>query len=251
MLFKNLKSTAQIACLFILVFCGSAAFALDYPAVESALKKTFPQIRGAFALKESPIKGLYEITLGNDIVYFYPQANDTADGYLIFGEIWNKDGQSLTGKRREENMASMLKNIPLEKAIKIGSGKNIVIEFTDPDCPFCRKVEDFFSSVDDVTRYVFLFPLPQLHPDSEKKSKYILCSADKTKAYKEVMQGSLDNGKYDILPICVSQAGDMLKDHLAMGTTMGIKGTPAFFVNGTFVNGANIPLLEKTLKGGN
>ena len=28
----------------------------------------------------------------------------------------------------------------LDKALKIGTGKTTIIEFTDPDCPYCRQL---------------------------------------------------------------------------------------------------------------
>jgi thiol:disulfide interchange protein DsbC len=56
-----------------------------------------------------------------------------------------------------------VKEIPLEKGIKIGDGKSVVIEFTDPDCTFCRKAADWLEkNREGVTRYVFLYPITRL-----------------------------------------------------------------------------------------
>ena len=35
--------------------------------------------------------------------------------------------------------------IDVSKAITIGSGPKTVVEFTDPDCPFCRKASKYFE----------------------------------------------------------------------------------------------------------
>ena len=64
------------------------------PEVDS-LKKNFPNLR-VDNVKESPIKGLFEIVAGNQVFYFSP------DGYLMFGELWSKDGKNLTAEMREK-----------------------------------------------------------------------------------------------------------------------------------------------------
>jgi len=56
-------------------------------------------------------------------------------------------------------VAKLAKTLPLEKAVKIGDGKKVVIEITDPDCPFCRTASEYFSKKTDVIRYVFFAPL--------------------------------------------------------------------------------------------
>lgn len=88
--------------------------------------------------------------------------------------------------------AKLKADFPIEKAVKIGNGKNIIIEVTDPDCPFCRKASDFFAKRNDVTRYIFFLSLTKLHPNAEKKSRFILSSKDQTQAHKDVMSGKYD-----------------------------------------------------------
>jgi thiol:disulfide interchange protein DsbC len=207
---------------------------------EAMLKEMFPQLKFE-SFKPAEVTGLYEVVAGDQIFYFSP------DGYLIFGEIWSKDGKSITADKREKLMSAKIKDLPLDKAIKIGNGKNIVIEFSDPDCPFCRKASEFFAKRTDVTRYVFLFPLTQLHPEAEKKSKYILCSDEQHKAYEEVMTGKLDKANFSLMPHCDESASPVLKEHIAIGKKLGIRGTPMFFVNGNSINGANVQAIEKLL----
>lgn len=225
--------------LFVLAGYG---FAQDVKEVEEAMRKVFPNI-GSDGFRESPVKGLYEIAAGSQIFYFHP------NGYLIFGEIWSKDGKSITAERRSEITAAKLKDLSLDKAIKIGSGKNKIIEISDPDCSYCRKASGFFSKRTDVTRYVFLYPLKQIHPDAEKKSKYILCSADRQRAYEEVFEGKMDKA-FTLASSCEPKSSELLLEHEKTVNGLGIKGTPAFLINGQFIAGANIPAIESLLEGG-
>jgi len=207
------------------------------PEVDS-LKKNFPNLR-VDNVKESPIKGLFEIVAGNQVFYFSP------DGYLMFGELWSKDGKNLTAEMREKVLAEKVKSIPLDKALKIGSGPRQVIEFTDPDCPFCRKVDEFLAKRTDVTRYVFFFPLRQIHPDAEKKARYILSQMDREKALREVVSGTLD-GK------ALPETGNhdaMLEEMEKVAKDMGVRGTPALWIDGTAVNGADILRITALLEG--
>lgn len=202
-----------------------------------SLKKNFPNLR-VDSVSESPIKGLYEIVAGNQVFYFSP------DGYLMFGELWSKDGKNLTAEMRDKVLAEKVKSIPLDKAFKIGSGKHQVIEFTDPDCPYCRKVDEFLAKRTDVTRYVFFFPLRQIHPDAEKKSQYILSQKDREQAFREIISGALD-GK----PLPESSHNEMLEEMDQVAKSVGVRGTPALWIDGIAVNGADIPRITALLDG--
>ena len=158
--------------------------------VRQTLSKTYPNIRVG-DIRNSDIPGLYEVEIGPNLVYFYPDK-----GLMVFGEIWTKEGKSLTAARREQLAAKRMGEIPLDKGIKIGSGRNTVIEFTDPDCPYCRKASEYLKGRNDTTRYVYFLPLAA-HKDAENKARFILCSNDKAKAYEEVMSGKHDDRKVD------------------------------------------------------
>lgn len=207
--------------------------------VEENFKKYFPNIP-VESIAPTEIKGIYEIVSQNQIGYFAPEP-----GYLILGEIIDRNGANITVKRRNENITSKSKDLPLDKALRIGTGKNTILEFTDPDCSYCRRASSFLSQKTDVSRYVFFLPLP-MHKDAENKIRYIFCSNDKAKAYEEAMQGKLDNQKYEI---CKKQEiDDLVRIHKEASKKMGINGTPFFIVNGKPISGANTSEIDKALQ---
>lgn len=210
---------------------AQASFKKDYPAV------TLENI------EKTDIDGIYEVYAGGNIIYYNP-----GSGNVIFGEMITKGYKNVTVERRNSLTSLSLKSVPLDKAIVIGHGKNKVIEVVDVDCPFCRKVDDFLDKRDDVTRYVFLFPLEQLHPASMKKSTAILCSSDRVGAYREAMKGQYD-GK-DIAVCNNDAATKLLFEYKAIAEKLGVKGTPALWINNTPVSGANIPQIEQLLSAG-
>jgi thiol:disulfide interchange protein DsbC len=238
--------------LFAVVFAVASmlcavGYAADKPSatlssIENEFKATFPKFT-VESFNESQVRGLYEVTTGGNVFYYSP------GGYLFFGEVYAKDGHSITQDRKTAMMAKKLSSIPLGKAFKMGNGKNVVIEITDPDCPYCRKASDFLSKRTDVTRYVFFFPLTQIHPNSERHATYILAENSPT-AYEAVYAGQFDKKDGEaVAKGKLEAAAARLKEQVEIVGKLGVKGTPAFFVNGTFVNGANIPELEKLLKG--
>jgi len=183
---RNSRNITVVA--FMLLFVAAAGFSMANDEVRTEkekLMKSFPNLK-VDGFKESPLKGLYEITAGEQVFYFNPE------GYLFFGEIWTKDGKNLTAELREKVAADRIKDLPLDKALKIGTGSRKVIEFTDPDCPYCRKVDSFLAKRTDVTRYIYFVPLRNIHPDAEKKARYILSHADRQKAFHEVFGGEMD-----------------------------------------------------------
>jgi thiol:disulfide interchange protein DsbC len=208
---------------------------------EESFRKSFPEIP-LESITPIDIPGLYEIIAGGKIAYYAPGPQ-----YLIIGEIVTKEKKNLTQARNTELAGMKFKDLPLEKAVKIGSGPHTVIEITDPDCPFCRKASDYFATRNDVTRYVFFYPISAIHPKAEAKVSYILCAKDRPKAYEEAMTGKLDEMKFT--PCDDAAAAELLKIHKEIGEKVGGAniGTPLFAIDGQVVNGANIPQIEKIL----
>jgi thiol:disulfide interchange protein DsbC len=233
------KKITFLFCLIIFLTVGTAAFGgSGNISQEALLQKLFPKLKYT-SMSKTDIDGLYEVITNDRIIYFYPKK-----GYLFVGDIVNKEGRSLTRERYADLRYKLLTSDDLKKAIKIGNGKNIVIEVTDPDCPFCRKMHAYWSMRTDVTRYVFLKPL-DMHPDSKKKSKYILASSDPEKALFEAYCGNLDD-KRDVLDKVYDDKGK-LDAQKAIADKLQVAGTPSYWVNGKFVSGANIPLIESII----
>jgi thiol:disulfide interchange protein DsbC len=208
---------------------------------EESFRKSFPQYT-LDSITPTAVPGVYEIVVSGKVAYYAPGPE-----YLFTGAIITPDGKNLTQERSMEIQGRKFKDLPLEKALKIGSGPHTVIEITDPDCPFCRKASAFFSGRNDVTRHIFLYPLTSIHPNAEAKVRQIFCADDRVRAYEEAMAGKLDDMKFT--PCKNGEADNLLKAHKEIGDRVGVAGagTPLFLIDGQIVNGANIPLMEKIL----
>jgi protein-disulfide isomerase len=136
-----------------------------------------------------------------------------------------------------------------------------IVEFSDFHCPFCKRVLPTLAQIEsrygDKVRLVFRdFPIDNLHPEASKAHEAARCAneqgkfwayhdklfAGPAKSSPEIFKGfakelgldvtafesCLDSGKY--------QAA--VKKDIEEGNRAGVTGTPAFFINGRMISGA-------------
>lgn len=204
---------------------------------EASLKKNFPNIKME-RMQPTPIKGVYEVVMDRGLIFYAPEAD-----CLIAGDIINKDGKNITQQHRDEILMKRVKTLPLDKAVKIGTGRHTVIEFTDPNCSYCRQAFQVLAKKEDMTRYIFFFPLSKASAD---KVRHILCASDRVGAYKEVFSGQLDK-KTLTTPCESAEVTALMNIHREQAIRLGVEGTPFFIIDGHIVPGANIPEIERLL----
>lgn len=237
MFFKRSFVATAFAVAFMLCLAGISFAAAQAVQPEAALRAAFPQVKFD-TVSPSEIPGLYEVVSGQNIFYYYPEKD-----LIVTGEIYGKDLKSRTAEKRAQLAAQLVKTLPLDKAVKIGDGKKVVVEFTDPDCPYCRKASEYFTKRADVTRYVFFSPIA--HPQAIAKVEYILGAENKAAAYDAMMMGQE-------IPAGAKPASESVKalaqEHLALARKVGVQGTPTFFIGPEQVVGADTRRLDELLK---
>ncbi|WP_107855153.1 DsbC family protein [Neisseria weaveri] len=194
------------------------------------------------SVHNSPINGLYEVTVsGNQIVYVDAKAEHMLVGDLI--HIQSRE--SLTDKRVAELNRIDFSSLPLDKAIKEvrGNGKLKVAVFSDPDCPYCKRLEGEFAKMTDITIYSFMMPIASLHPDGLRKAVQIWCQPDRTTAWIEWMR----KGK---MPKQTGECDHPVEETVSLGEQLGFHGTPTLvFPNGRTQGGYSpLPQLKQTIE---
>ena len=190
-------------------------------AIKETMQKNYEQLIGPVdQVNKSPIPGLYEVVTGDHIFY-----TDKSAQYLIDGDMFDlKVRKNITKARAQQLFAIDFNQLPLDLAIKKvkGDGSRKMAYFTDPNCSYCKKLEHELKSVDNVTLYLFLYPI---FDGSAEKVQNVWCSADKTKAWDDLMLNSVQPtaAKCDVPTSKVMELGRKLK----------VNGTPALiFANG-------------------
>jgi len=208
---------------------ASALAPAQAQSITKAFEARFPGIH-VDGVRATPMQGIFEVQVGMDLLY-----TDASVDYVLQGSLIDaKAKKDLTAERLETLQQVAFDTLPLKDAIKIvkGNGSRKLATFEDPNCPYCKQLHHTLASVDNVTVYVFLYPI--LAPDSMSKSRDIWCAADPAKAWNDWMV----DGKAPAAADCKTP----LQDNLALGRKLNVQGTPAlFFGNGMRVNGA-LPL---------
>ena len=214
-----------------------AASRQDVEHLKAELKKRIPDAT-VDSVRRIPFAGLYEVTVGSDIFY-----TDAKAEFLVAGSIIDlRTKENITEARMRQVNAIKWDALPLDRAIKIvrGNGSRKIALFEDPNCGYCKRLHRDLQGVQDLTMYVFLYPI--LSPDSAEKSKAIWCSADRGQVW-------LDHMVKEAPITGDTKCATPIDQNLAFGQSKRIQGTPTIiFENGDRVPGA-IPLadLEKKL----
>lgn len=202
----------------------------DEASLKKTIEATYPKVR-VQSITKTPYTGLYEVFLDGQIIY----TDEKLSFLIVEGRLIDpRNKRDITAERLDELTKVNFAALPLDKAIKVvkGNGSRKLVVFSDPDCPYCKKLEQKdLIGITDVTVYTFLYPLEELHPDAANKSRTIWCSQDKAKVWQEwMLNGQLPKSKECDAPI----------DEVAsLGRKLGITSTPTLiFENGKRVLGA-------------
>ncbi|HEV8647291.1 MAG TPA: DsbC family protein [Burkholderiales bacterium] len=218
----------------LLLFAGVAC--ADEASIRSEIAKKFPKANVESVTKTQHL-GLYEVVVDGQLFYA-----DEDFKYLIDGSIIDTNSMTNVTAARQRDLEELklrklafpFEQLPFELAIKKvkGDGSRKIAVFSDPDCPYCKRLERDLVKVDNVTIYVFLFPLVELHPKAPEIARAIWCSGERAKAWDEYML----NG---VVPKAAGTCTNPVDKLVEFGKSKRITGTPTiFFADGKRVPGA-------------
>jgi len=199
----------------------------DSAKVEQTIRTNISRLSPHFkvdAIKPlTAIPGLYEIQSGHNVFY-----TDATGEHLISGHIFRtKDHKDLTAARLEDINRVDWNKLPLKDAIVSGdpNGTPVAI-FTDPECPYCKRLEYELPKVKGIKVYTFLFPLVQIHPHARAKAEAIWCSKDRHKTLTDIMVNGVP-----LTQIKSSVCTTPIDANLKLAAAMGITGTPTLIAH--------------------
>ncbi len=196
--------------------------------VEQNLKKNFPSIP-VKSVTNSPVKDIYEVYMGGRIVY----TNEDAKYFFVGNLIDLKEQKNLTEERERVLTAIDVKKLPLDQAIKHvkGNGERVLYIFSDPDCPYCHQLEKELAQVNNVTIYLFLYPITRLHPNAATVAEQIWCAKDQYQTWQDYLLKKKTPAK-------VTSCTTPIEKNIQLAKTLDVDGTPTFFLkDGSRVSG--------------
>lgn len=139
-----------------------------------------------------------------------------------------------------------------------------IVEFTDFECPFCAKfftdtlpqIEKEYLDSGKAAFYIRHFPLYSIHPNAENASLAAECAREQDK-FEQMHDMIFENQKTMSVSDFKSHASELglnttqfnscldskkykanVDRDVKLGDEVGVSGTPAFFINGKFISGA-------------
>jgi thiol:disulfide interchange protein DsbC len=233
-LFQRLVAAATLG-LFL-----STAWAQGQEAtIRKNLNDRIPQLPKIEEVSRTPMTGLFEVRLSTNEIYY----SDAEGNFLIQGNLIDtKSRRNLTEEREAKLGAIDFNTLPLKDAITLvrGNGKRKLAVFEDPNCGYCKRFERDLSKVDNITIYLFLYPI--LGADSVDKSRNIWCAKDPAHAWTQLM------GR-EQAPASAQCNTTAIERNVEFGRKYKITGTPTLIAqDGSRVPGAiNTSQIEKLL----
>ena len=190
-------------------------------AAESAVRRALPGT-AIESVRPSPIPGLVEVVAGANLLYA-----DTTGRWLVIGHLYDLDtATDVTAERIAATTPRIAwADLPLDAAVRYGAGDLKLAVFSDPDCPWCRKLHSELRALRGVEVYEIMYPLPALHPDAKAKAIAILCAAEPPEALDRVMRGEpapAESGDVE----CETRSRAAVERAMAYAERIAVRGTP-------------------------
>ena len=193
----------------------TAAAPTDASALVERLQALYPSTRFG-AIHPTVWPGVFEVAMGANLAYV-----DATGRYFLFGHLYDMSQQrDLTAERKDAMARIDFGSLPLADALTEvrGNGTRTLAIFSDPDCPYCRRLEAELRGLDDVTIHTFLMPLTSLHPAAHGKAVSVWCATDRLATWQALMLR-------DALPP-QADCPHPVDRNVALGEQLGINGTP-------------------------
>ncbi len=211
------------------LMCLAMVASAQEAAIRQALAQRLPQLKAIDEIKPAGVAGLYEVRVNGSEIYY----TDAKGDFLIDGQIIEtKTRRNITEDRIAKLTAIPFDSLPIKDAFTLvrGNGQRKMAVFEDPNCGYCKRFERDLQKVDNVTVYLFLYPV--LGPDSVKKSQDIWCAKDRAVAWQDWMLREQAAGAAN----AACDTGAVARN-VELGRKYKITGTPTLL----FVNGARVP----------
>ena len=190
--------------------------------IKDSLLKILPD-NVPYTVQSSPMKGLYQINVGMDVVFMSEDGSYMLNGALI--DVASRE--NLTETARAALRLDTLAKVPEKGLITYAgnsdgalNGRKITV-FTDVDCPYCKKLHAEVPELNKAgieVRYM-AFPRKGVASSTYEDMTSIWCAKDPAKALDSAMSatGSAPAPKKCNHPI---------QDHMMFAQMFGVNGTP-------------------------
>jgi thiol:disulfide interchange protein DsbC len=232
----SLSPLSKFMTLALVAMVPGTACAQQSDLAESAeraqrkLQQTFTNLKFE-EFGPAPVRGpIYQAIAGGKVIYYAPESE-----MILFAAVYDKNGVNLTALSQDATARRKIQTIDPKLALVVGpENAPTVIEFTDPDCPFCRALDRFWASKaaegKPVRRLIYF--VSEIHPEAAAKAEHIMCSPDPAAEFSAFYKGTAPA----TLRTCPAGHAKVASDAEAV-RKMGISGTPTVIADGKVITG--------------
>lgn len=172
-------------------------------------------------VRDSPIPGLKEVFVANNVYYASPDGK-----YFLQGDMINvATRQSETESARSVVRVETMKEMDVKDSITFkatGKQKHEVYVFTDSDCGYCRKLHSEIKqyNANGITVHYFPWPRSGNQGPTYETMVSVWCAKNKQQALTDAKDGK---------PVPKATCDNPVQKYLDIGHKMMVNGTPAIF----------------------
>lgn len=204
------------------------ATAADENAIEERVRALVPEIE-TLAIAETPVPGVMEVQLNNEILYMSEDGRYLMQGRLVDLETQTDLTDAAKSVLRREKIAE------LEETDMVSFGPEDadyeLMVFTDTDCGYCRRLhEQIEDYVDAGIRINYLaFPRAGVGSETYETMVSVWCADDRQEAMSTAKAGSQPEP---------AQCDNPVEEQYQLGRSLGVTGTPSMITpNGEMIPG--------------
>lgn len=165
---------------------------------------------------------------------------DKSGKHIIQGQIISVGGEvpvDISSPLVARTAQETLKNVDKSEMIiypATGATKSVIYSFTDADCPYCTKLHEEIEDINARGIEVRYLAWPR-NQQSIPKMEAIWCSEDRIAAMDQAKMGANVQA-----PTC----DNPVAEHMALGASLGVRGTPAIFTESGEQVGGYLPAAQ-------
>jgi thiol:disulfide interchange protein DsbC len=219
---------AFFACMVVTCAHADLAADKDFNAVQEKVRGLVPNAK-TIAVSETPIEGILQVQINNDIVYV------TENGqYLLQGKIIDIETRAnITDEAKSGIRIGLLAELNRDEQITFApeAPKYDLLVFTDIDCGYCRKLHNQMAGYNEegIAIHYMAFPRAGVGSASYDKFVSVWCADDQQEALTLAKNGDEPE------PL---KCPNPIADQYELGREVGVTGTPALVTtDGTLIPG--------------
>ena len=232
------QASALLAGFLLSFMTTSVVYAQDEPSseLENKIRAMAPGA-DSIAISESPIDGILQVQVNNEIYY----ASDDAK-YLVIGRIMDMDTRvDITDQAKSALRKDLLTDLDSSKHISFAPAEpeHQLLVFTDIDCGYCRKLHNQINEymAQGIAINYAAFPRAGVDSHSFEKFVSVWCADDQQYALTLAKNGDEPEALQ-----CENPIGEQYE----LGRALGVTGTPALITkSGTLIPGYMPPVQLK------